>query len=220
MSAAKKAIEDEEYTWAAEILTNVIRIDNNDMEARNLKAEAYKGFAYGLYNINWRNWTLTAVAELEGEVDISKGFSFTSPDVIQSFPSNVMLPMITTRIDVEKSINTNLTLGITFTDENKSFALEIRRGVVQFHESLPDNLDVAITSTRTFMNKMLVGDDHITGEMSAAIAEGAPAGGVIMMSAIDSGEIKLDKGSKEDVQKFFSYFDSPVDVGKINLIVR
>ena len=27
-------------------------------------------------------------------------------------------------------------------------------------------------------------------------------------------------GTKEDVQKFFSYFDRPVDVGSINLIVR
>ena len=106
------------------------------------------------------------------------------------------------------------------TDENKSFALEIRRGVVQFHESLPENLDVSITSTRAFMNKMLVGDVHITGEMSAAIADGAPAGGVVMMNAIDNGDIKVDKGTKEDVQNFFSYFDSPVDVDKINLIVR
>ncbi len=220
LNAAQKAIDDKEYTWAAEILTNVIRIDNQDMEARNLKAEAYRGFAYGLYNINWRNWALTAVAELEGEADLTKGFSFTSPDVIQSFPSNVMLPMITTRIDVEKSINTNMTLGITFTDEKKSFALEIRRGVVQFHESLPENIDVAITSTRAIMNKMLVGDVHISGEMSAAIAEGTPAGGVIMMEAIKNGNIKIDTGTAEDIKKFFSYFDPPVDVGSINLIVR
>ena len=64
-----------------------------------------------------------------------------------------------------------------------------------------------MVSTRTFLNKMLVGDVTITGEMSTAIAEGAPAGGVIMMSAIDDGHITIEGGTKEDVQKFFSYFD-------------
>jgi hypothetical protein len=43
---------------------------------------------------------------------------------------------------------------------------------------------------------------------------------VIASNAIDSGDIKVEGGSKQDVQKFFSYFDEPVDVGSINLIVR
>ncbi len=37
---------------------------------------------------------------------------------------------------------------------------------------------------------------------------------------IDNGDIKVEGGNKEDVQKFFNYFDRPVDVGSINLIVR
>ena len=41
-----------------------------------------------------------------------------------------------------------------------------------------------------------------------------------MMAAIESGDIRLEGGTVEDVQRFFSYFDPPVDVGAINLIVR
>jgi len=40
------------------------------------------------------------------------------------------------------------------------------------------------------------------------------------MAAIDSGKIKVEGGTKKDVQKFFSYFDRPVDPDTINLIVR
>lgn len=220
MEAASKAIDDGEYTWAAEILTNVIRVDNNDMEARKLKAEAYRQFAYTLVNVNWRNWTLTAAAELDGEADLSGGFAFTSPDVIQAFPSNVLLQMLTTRIDPEKSADVNMTLGIKLPDVNEGFGLEIRRGVVQFHETLPAKSDVILVADRAYLNSMLVGDINITGEMATAIAEGAPAGAVAMMAAIDSGDIKVEGGTKQDVQKFFSYFDKPVDVGSINLIVR
>ena len=52
---------------------------------------------------------------------------------------------------------------------------------------------------------MLLGDLPITGEM---------------LSAVEGGEIRVEGGSKEDARKFFSYFDRPVDVGSINLIVR
>ncbi len=220
MAAAEQAIEDGEYTWAAEILTNVIRIDHDDMEARRLKAEAYRQFAYTLVNVNWRNWTLTAAAELDGEMDLSAGFEFTSPDVTQAFPSDVLLQMLTIRIDPEKSIDVNMTLGIQFTDVNERFGLEIRRGVVQFHQGLPEDSDVVMIADRAYLNQLLVGDIPMTGEMIAAISQGAPAGAVAMMAAIDSGDIRLEGGSIEDVQRFFSYFDAPVNVGAINLIVR
>ena len=220
IKAAREAVDDGEYTWAAEILTNVIRIDHEDMEARRLKAEAYRKFAYTLANINWRNWSLTAAAELDGEADLTKGFSFTSSDVIQTFPSNVLLEMLTTRIDPQKSIDVNLTMGLRFSDVNERFGLEIRRGVVQFHETLPDHADFTMVTDRAYLNRILVGEVPFTGEMTAAVEQGAPAAMVAIMSAIDSGEIRVEGGSKEDVQKFFSYFDEPVDIGAINLIVR
>jgi alkyl sulfatase BDS1-like metallo-beta-lactamase superfamily hydrolase len=148
IDSARKAIDDEEFTWAAEILTNVIRID----------------------------W--------------------------------------------EKSVDTNMTLGIQLPDVNEGYGLEIRRGVVQFHESLPAETDVTLVADRDFLNRMIVGDIHVTGEMANAIAAGAPAGGVVMMAAIEAGDIRLEGGTAEDVARFFSYFDPPVDIGSINLIVR
>ncbi len=220
VKAARKAVDDGEYTWAAEILTNVIRIDRNDMEARRLKAEAYRKFAYTLANINWRNWSLTAAAELEGKTDLTGGFSFTSTDVIQAFPSSVLLQMLTTRIDSEKSIDVNLTMGLRFADMNERYGLEIRRGVVQFHETLPEKRDFTLVADRAYLNRILVGEVPFTGEMTAAVEQGAPAAIVAIMSAIDSGDIKIEGGTKKDVQVFFSYFDPPVDAGKINLILR
>jgi alkyl sulfatase BDS1-like metallo-beta-lactamase superfamily hydrolase len=220
MKAANKAIKDGEYTWAAEILTNVIRIDQNDMKARRLKAEAYRQFAYTLVNVNWRNWSLTAAAELEGEADLTGGFVFTSSDVIQAFPTAVLLQMLTARVDPKRSIDVTMTLGIRVPDEKEEFGLEIRRGVVQLHQKLPAKSDVTVVADREYLNRMMIGDVHITGEMANAIAQGAPQGMVAMMGAIDSGDIKVEGGTKKDVQRFFSYFDEPVDVGSINLIVR
>jgi len=52
------------------------------------------------------------------------------------------------------------------------------------------------------------------------VAAGAPMGALAMMAVIVNGEIKVEGGSKQGVKKFFRYFDRPVDVGSINLIVR
>ncbi len=153
-------------------------------------------------------------------MDLTVGIDFTSADVIRAFPRNVLLQLITTRIDWEKSVDTNMTLGIQLPDVNEGYGLEIRRGVVQFHESLPAETDVTLVADRDFLNRMIVGDIHVTGEMANAIAEGAPAGGVVMMAAIEAGDIRLEGGTAEDVARFFSYFDPPVDIGSIDLIVR
>ncbi len=220
MKAAQKAIDDGENTWAAELLTNVIRIDPDDMEARKLKAEAYRQFAYTLVNVNWRNWTLTAAAELDGVADLSGGFAFTSPDVTRAFPSDVLLQMLTTRIDPAKSADVRMTMGIHMPDVDESYGLEIRRGVVQFHGKRPELADFTLVTDRAFLNRLLVGDVTITGEMQTAIEQGAPAAIVAISGAIDSGEIRIEGGSKDDLRQFFSYFDPPVDVGSINLIVR
>ena len=56
--------------------------------------------------------------------------------------------------------------------------------------------------------------------MAMAIESGYPAPRVAIMAAIDNGDIKVEGGSKEDVQQFFSYFDPPPDPTEINMIVR
>ena len=198
-----------------------------DVAAGKVDIYAHETLMQGVINwastvgpIEGRRTSYTAAAELEGEADLTGGFAFTSPDVIQAFPTDVLLEMLTTRIDSEKSIDVDMTLGIRLPDVKEGFGLEIRRGVVQFHQTLPAKSDVIMVADRAYLNRVLVGDVHITGGMANAIAEGAPAGAVAMMAAIDSGDIKVEGGTKQDVQKFFSYFDEPVDVGSIKLIVR
>ncbi len=164
----------------------------------------------------------TPLASTLGEV---AGFSLhagvaTKANVVKAFTTDKLLEMFTTRIDPEKSINVNLTMGVKLKDTNEKYALEIRCGIVQFHYKISENTDFTLVTRRDYLNRMLMGDIPISGEMLTAIEGGDPAPVVAIMAAIDSGEIKVEGGSKQDVLTFFSYFDEPVDVGSINLIVR
>ncbi|MGV2841930.1 alkyl sulfatase dimerization domain-containing protein, partial [Vibrio cyclitrophicus] len=82
IDTAKAAMKAENYTFAAEILSYPITVNKDDMEARLLKAQAYKAWSADQVNINWRNWALNAAAELEGTRDFSNMISFASVDVL------------------------------------------------------------------------------------------------------------------------------------------
>ena len=205
ITEAKKAIKDGDYTWAAEILTQVIRVDNTDMEARKLKAEAYRGWAPEVININWRNWILTAANELEDTLDFSRTVSFTSPDVLKALPTSNIIEMLTTRLDAEKSLNTEMTLGINLPDIGESYALEIRRGVMQFHKKVPVDADVVINMDRSLLNKALMGKTP----MPKLLAEGTQA-----------GTFSFAKGDVKGMEKFMSFMAKPVNTQEIKLIVR
>jgi hypothetical protein len=56
--------------------------------------------------------------------------------------------------------------------------------------------------------------------MAQAIATSTPPGQAALLDAINAGDITLEPGSVDDVTRFFGYFDDPIDVGSINLVVR
>ena len=85
--------------------------------------------------------------------------------------------------------------------------LEIRRGVAQFHESLPDQADVVLEMDRSVLESILVGEavlhDHGIDPPHPETPQAA------LIAAFQSGNARLSQGTLEDLQLFFSYFDAP-----------
>ncbi|MFS1476186.1 alkyl sulfatase dimerization domain-containing protein [Vibrio lentus] len=206
LKAAKSAFDEGEYTWAAEILTNVIRIDHSDMEARKLKAQAYRHWGSTLTNINWRNWTMTAIAELENEgFDWSKQANYTSPDVVQALPTANILSSYPTRLVAEDTIGVNKTLVLEFTDTKETFGLEIRNGITQMYHKAPNHkADVHVKLTREMMNKII-----LTGDSRTAMA-----------SALEDGSMKFETAGMPELVDFLAYFKAPSNISDLKLIVR
>lgn len=190
MAAAQKAFDAEDFQWAAELTTHVIRLDNDDKAARNLKAAALRKLGYAETNNNWRNWYITSAQELEGTIDYSKRIDLQAPDLVKVFPAKNILQGLRFNIDAEKAVKDNVLMTMAVTIEGEgSYALTIRNGVVEFVERMPENADFALTMDKMTMLGML------TGKVS-------------MEKAIAGGAMKLD-GKSADAEKFFSYFDKP-----------
>ncbi|MDN2483348.1 alkyl sulfatase dimerization domain-containing protein [Vibrio agarivorans] len=205
IETAKAAIEAENYTFAAEILSYPITVDNDDMEARNLKAQAYKAWAADQVNINWRNWGLNAAAELEGTRDFSNMISFASVDVLTALPSAQIFDMMTSTLIAENTLDVNMAMTYNFTDTNESFTIEIRNGIAQLHETALEGADVQINTTRATLNDILIA---------------GPAAQQTIGEKLQSGEFAFTNGNIQAFGQFMSYFDKPMSPEEIMLIVR
>ncbi|GEA61128.1 alkyl sulfatase dimerization domain-containing protein [Vibrio comitans] len=205
MKTASAAIEAENYTFAAEILSYPITVNKDDMEARKLKATAYKAWASDQVNINWRNWALNAAAELEGTRDFSNMISFASVDVLTALPSKQIFDMMTSTLIAENTLDVNMTLVYNFFDTNESFTIEIRNGIAQLHEQALASADVEINTTRASLNDILMAGAN---------------GQQVMGQKLQSGEFAFANGDIQGFGLFMSYFDKPMAPQDIMLIVR
>jgi len=215
--AAKVAVEHGDYQWAAELTTHLVRINHADWDSRNLKAEALRQLGYTRTNINWRNWYLTSAKELDGTIDFSKRLDIVAPDLLRTFPTSELINGLRFRLKAENTLDVHMTFGIQLPDVDESFGLEIRRGVAQFHESIPENADIVLEMNRSVLEKLLLGEGEMDNQGIDPPHPDTPQSGII--GAFKSGDARLIKGTPEEFKKFFSYFD-PLSREPIPITIR
>ena len=189
LAKAKLAFDEGDFQWAAEIVTWIIKANTSDVEARELKAKALRLWAYDQKNITWRNWALTTSLELEGKLKAPKGLPFGGPDAIRNFPSKSLLRLLTVRLRAEDCKNLELTSTFNITDTNEICALEIRRGVCQFHPDAPKSEDIRINCERNFLTRIFLGQ-------------------TTYQEGITDGSAQLE-GDQRDFDHFMSLFEQP-----------
>ena len=161
LAEAKLALAGEEYTWAAEILTYLLRIDAEDKAARLLKARALREWGYRQITSTWRNWALTAAKELEGTLPLHKGIMKNSPDIADALSSGKMVELLSTRVAAERCTDVRQLVGIELTDTAEAYALELRRGIAEFHPEMPADASEKIRLTRQQLIDVFIGKTNL-----------------------------------------------------------
>ena len=193
MSAAKKAFDIGEHQWTAELLTHLIRVNKDDLEARKLKADSLRQLAYKTENSNWRNWYITSARELDGSLNKAAGAavlsSLAAPDILKALPVSKFFESMTVRLDPVKSAEAQVTMAFRFTDSGKVYAVEVRRGIAQVHESLPTKVDATLILTTPNLHRVM-------------------ARQTTFAQMLQAGEIKVE-GNVATLARFNSFFDAP-----------
>ncbi|MCJ7515921.1 MAG: MBL fold metallo-hydrolase [Dehalococcoidia bacterium] len=192
LEEADKVFVNGDPQFSAELTSYLIRIDQNDMEARKLKAAAYRVLGYAAINATWRGFYLTGARILEGSLDLDPVYSLLgdfliSPDVLSLFPALNQVENMPVRLKAEETLDLTEAVGFRYTDTDEEYTLEIRRGVAEVRSGLPGNAVATVKGTRASMGPLLSGVTPIT-------------------EALKSSEIQID-GSKEALVQFLGYFE-------------
>ena len=183
----RKAIDDGQYTWAAELATYVLNVDPENVEAKLLKAHSLRVMGQRMLSADGRHWALTSALELEGKITINPNeFTQTSPEQLAELPIGKLLKSLSPKLNPEKTNGLNIYLEISYTDTGEEYALHLFHDVLTVTEGIekPENL----LSLDTDTHKKI-----ITKNLS-------------IVDAIDSGLVDYD-GDIEELQLFLNAFE-------------
>ena len=187
-SDIKRAIENGEYEWAAELASYAINSDPDNEETKLLKAHALRVLGQRSDSFDIRHWSLTEAQVLEGTITIVPGiFTQTSPEQMAELPIEKLLKALPTKLDAEKAAGLDIVLGIQYSDIEEEFTLHVRNSILAVTNGFPENPDI-ILSLDSNTHKQIVG-----GHLSIA-------------EAIESEQAVL-YGDQDDIIEFTTLFD-------------
>jgi len=187
---AKDAFDNGEYTWAAELLDYLIRLNPEDMEVRRLQADAYEQWAFKQKNAPYRHWGLLSAKELRGELPTKVqevGLLSSEMDIDLGESGADLLDYMGVRLKAEECLDVIATVGVVIKDTGEQLGLQIRRGVSEALNEIPADSPV-IELNHKHLKQMAV---H----------------GALFGNLLSAGDVRILKGNRDDIQSFFDYFE-------------
>jgi len=227
LDAARQAIGKRDYQWAAELATLLIRVDHEDMAAREAKADAFVALSEPEINPNWRNWYMTAALELRGDLfpqNPPKPITgaLTAAGIRSALPAATWVNEWTMRLKAEKTAKEKIetTMGFFFPapDQgfgNQGYLLELRRSIAELIEagSCPPETSQGDATCRAWWKKadtILSIDKAALDQLIAAEAENSFD--ATLERLIRDGKVRVVKGTAAQARTFFKeYFDGPLE---------
>jgi alkyl sulfatase BDS1-like metallo-beta-lactamase superfamily hydrolase len=158
LAAARQAVAEERYAWAAELATQLMRVDPDLDEARLLKARSLRELGRRSISPNGRNFYLTQALELEGAAEVAPDFNPENAlALIGTIPIGDFVAAMPATLDPERSADMDLVVGFRFPDVDEGYTIHVRKGVAEFQREFPESPDLAITSDAGVWKEVVIG---------------------------------------------------------------
>lgn len=187
--AVDQALVEEDYRWAIELASWLVRCELNEdgradageAEDRLRLATALRGAAYNTTSANVRNWCVTRALELDGSSNLQRfrTHRFQKRELARR-PATESLGLLRVLLVPERAGELHQTLTLSFTDGGAA-ALTIRHGVAvpAVGEALPEAaLTASISSENWFEimgGKLALSEAMADGVLETSHAEGLKA---------------------------------------------
>jgi alkyl sulfatase BDS1-like metallo-beta-lactamase superfamily hydrolase len=168
---ARRAYDDGDHRWAAQLLDHALFAQPDHAAARALQADAFEQLAFATENGTWRSSYLAGANELR-EGPFGTPVTAASGDLLRALTVSQIFDSLAVRVDGPRAWEHHITIGWVFTDEDSTYVTELRNGALN-HRTVgtapPGSTTFRLTRTG------LIG--LVTGslDLQAALADGSVA---------------------------------------------
>src|SRR5262249_25864669 len=157
LDKARAAFELGDYRWVAEVINHVVFAEPDNRAARELQADALEQLGYQSESGPWRNFYLTAAAELRAGVRALPTPNTASPDTVRAMSVTLFFDYLAVRLNGERAGDRQLSLVCVFPDLDETWSLLLRHGALSHRRGAVDGADATITINRSDLNDVILG---------------------------------------------------------------
>lgn len=188
LAQAREALEVNELSWAAQLATYLIRLDQADSDAKAVKAKALRGIGQQTTSANVRAFCLTQARMLDGDVDPSFGTTGgVGERAVLRVPRETYIRALRVQLDPDKAGDTDTVCMWNFSDDELRIGLHVRHGIGAVLRGVTERTDLELRLDHGAWAKLY-------------------SGKVSLRQAVDDGIVEL-QGSIDDAEAFFDLFD-------------
>lgn len=156
INEAKRAMEQGDYRWSAELLNHLVFAEPDNEQAKSLLADTYEQLGYQAESGTWRNYYLTGAAELRSAKRLS--WNAGSPDVVKAMSTQSLLDLISVRLNPDKISNRSYTFEIDDGGNGNDALLTLSNGVLvgEAGKSI-ENPSVSVSGSRQNLMGLFLG---------------------------------------------------------------
>jgi alkyl sulfatase BDS1-like metallo-beta-lactamase superfamily hydrolase len=169
VATARRAFDEGDYRWVAELLNHVVFADEDHSEARLLQARTFEQLGYGAENGTWRNAFLSGAHELRiGQFGTPADSA--APDIIAALTLEQLFATLAVRIDGPRAWDEHLVLSWRVSEEDVVHVVELRNGALSHRvASEPDPGSTTFSLRKDVMVGVLTG----RLDLSRAVGDGS-----------------------------------------------
>ncbi|MGD9805525.1 MAG: alkyl/aryl-sulfatase [Hyphomicrobiaceae bacterium] len=158
ITKAREDFETGDYRWVADVMSQVVFAEPQNIEARTLAADAYEQLGYQAESATWRNAYLLGAYELRHGTPPINARAPVSPDVVKALTIPLFFDYLGVRLNGPKAEGKRIVINWTFTDIGERYVLNLENAALTY---LADKQDAAADATvaleRAVVGQILMG---------------------------------------------------------------
>lgn len=161
-----------DYRWVAQVLSHVVFANPDNMEARQLQADAFEQLGYQAEGL-WRNWYLMGAYELRnGLPERPNTGGSASPDTLKAMPVPLLFDYWGVRLNADKADGKHIVINWNFTDTAESYTLNLSNAALTYRPNWQaEDADLTLTLARATLDAIMLGETLLTDEVAAGAIE-------------------------------------------------